>query len=526
MGELTEDFRCLKTKHIEYIGYSPVVKSAFTDANRGESYCSYYLDYVSATGDDFLGDLAGYIPVVRSKDAFVKSFMKCDLAPVYPTGDWFGVDLAYLDSIAKQYTEKHFAFFAGSMPAHEFSFNPDTSCGIPFNRRYKTKKDFIESGLLQELMRLRHIPIYSVSDKDEFLPREDVLGSSKIRTIFGPDIVFLAHQKVLTDWQNDKLMSKMLDYKNCWSRYGIAKQYGGYNNLYKFHERFDLHITGDGSGWDRAIPLIKDSWEIRRSHFDDIKDNREFAEYFDYVAVNTYNPMCGLPDGNIYRRKTGNASGSNSTTSDNCMAHTRIAYLFLLMLYWRQHRAIAAQGELHEHTAISLYGDDSLDSLESGFFNLNPKDEETLDILRETFKAAYGAYGVLVKEAQFHLKVGKPAGLEFLGSTAIYHRGIYYPKPRLEKLTTSITRCLVKKTPQQMAASLTALYSLVAPVPDRDCQDVRSALVRYVRYLNGTGLFSTEGVSAEEYMGIQEVCLDNPKGAEQLMLGFESKTRY
>jgi len=284
------------------------------------------------------------------------------------------------------------------------------------------------------------------------------------------------------------------------------------------HSKFDIHITGDGSGWDRVLPLLPHVWSLRKSYFD--FSSLESTRGFDYVAQHTCYPIVGIPDGVMYQHVTGNPSGSNTTTTDNCIAHAIITYYFLLLAGIRAHDRILERAEIHENTIISLYGDDSFDSLNSKFFTcFGETPEETKEGLHSVYDLAYNSFGVIVKATQFAYVTGKPIGLEFLGSTSIYANGYYYPRPRLGKMCTSITQAMSHKTHVQLVSTICSLYDLVAPIPDSDCQRVAASLERFASFALNQRL--TDGVTLSDISRLTIVASRDRRPSLSLLTGYE-----
>lgn len=512
-----DSIRAYKTNHMIYLGTSDTVKSRFVDEPGGIVSCEFFSQYLAATHDSTLPRIAGCGKVTRSRAAFMKSFAKCDVPPVLPSGEWFGTTLEYLHKVALEYTHAHFSFLSGCSPSCVLEFNRTTSCGTPFNKKYASKGAFLDVEDLNSHLSLRHTPIYQVNDKNEFLPLDDI-AVLKLRTVFAPDVVFLAHQKIVTEEANERMHSRFSLYEAFWSRYGLVKQYGGFHSLYKHHARFGMHLTGDGSGWDRVLPLLPSVWALRKSYMN--FPNSEAEAHFDYVAENTCKPIVGLPDGSLYRRVTGNCSGSNSTTTDNCIAHTTITYMFVLMLGQRLFGRTLSMSEIHTHTAMSLYGDDSFDSLDEKFFCPGQDGSTIKEEVTDTFIRAYISYGVTVKLSQFNFVLGPPTGIEFLGSTSLLKDGYYYPVPRLSKLCTSITQAMKPKSAQQLATTLFALYDLVSPIPDSGCQEVARSLEEYARFCLERGYL--DGLESSDLFAVYRVIARNRVSSLRLLTGDEA----
>lgn len=516
-GEFRHRIDAFQPKHMYYIGNSNTVKSKFNNDQDEFLPCPYYKDYVVETGDDILEKLSTHAPVKRTEELFFKSFEKCDVPRVMPKGEFEGINLEKAHEIAVEYTYTQFNFLRDSYPTSDLDFNRPTSPGLPYTRMgFKTKGDVLDRLDLATEMGEQYMPIYTVSDKYEYLSREDI-GNGKCRTFFAPDVTFLAHQKVFTTEHNDRMHDRCNNYDTYWSRYGMTKQYGGFNNLMKAHEKFDVHLTGDGSGWDRVIPLLPEVWSLRKHY---LYMTIDLEPMFDYVATNTVTPLVGLPDGSVYQRVTGNNSGSNTTTTDNCIAHTIISYMFYLMLGWRRYGRWLTYAEIHDFGMASLYGDDSLASLHSKCYFFDYEDEPEIRRIAEIyFRQAYISYAVVIKSTQFNLVLGKPNGLEFLGSTSLLSDGYYHAVPRIGKLCTSITQSLKDKSPTQLVSSVLAMYELTSTVPEENCVLVRQALQRYGSYLISHN--KVEGVDLSLLYKLQQVAEDDNSDVVKLVTGWE-----
>jgi len=473
----------LKTNHMQRIGFASILKGKYKDSKGLQVPCAYYQRFCQEKGRDPIGPRATHGRSIMNQARFEKSVMKCDVPPTKPPDD------DQLWRVSKEYTQRMFSRLRGSRPVEVFDINESTSPGKPYTSMgFKTKADFMSSSIFPEEMKACHVPMWSICDKFEFLPLEDLVFDEKLRTFFIPSIDFLTHQKILFDDQNSRVLRQCRNFSDFWPRYGFVKQYGGFDDLMKHHEgkhnEFDIHFTVDISGFDRVVSLLPEVYE-QRKYYLNIGESfpfPNFERYVDYVIENTCRPYCCMPDGSIYRRQCGNGSGSNNTTVDNCWAHVMVTFYCFLKLGMKLFNRVLTYEEIIENVRVSLYGDDNLASLRRSFWYPEGFDEESF---KADIRSFYMDFNMKIKERAFVVSQGTVEGLEFLGSTAYYskrHR-MYFPRPRLGKLCTSITQVLDEKVEQGVANSVKAFYDIVSDIDLPEEQFVKNFLMEYAQFL-------------------------------------------
>lgn len=488
--------------------------------------CRFYNEFSAKTGRHFLRDLAKHKRAIQSKERFLKSVKKCDKAPMLPEGSFKGD----LFRIALEYTDRMYAFCYGVEPTAELEFNRATSPGHPYNKKYRTKGEFLDvPGLLAAEMEKRETMLFKVNSKDEFLPAESVDVDEKLRTFFSPPITGLARQKVFTTEPNKRLLdyaSKPENWDRCWARYGFTKQFGGFDRLMAFHAEKRFTSMSDASGYDRVLPLMRHVWNLREKWFrfesrggKRIERSPAFWEDFYQVRDEVCQPYCFLPDGTIVRRLCGNVSGSDTTTTDNTIAHTIIKfYHYLLAGYYFTGEVFSYETILAEFYT-SLYGDDELNSHDGpdvfgeGF---------TEELYRDFTFEAYADFGMTIKSSAYAQAVDTVVGMAFLGSECLSDGLLYYPKPNLSKLASSATMCVHgrQKDPVQLFSVIRALWELTKGIPDPDCEKAADELEAMASFYLRQDFEHSLPYSCLEML--EEVAAGNLQVVNNLRFGHES----
>lgn len=475
-------------KNFNVYGIAPALKTFFDCEDGTPIDCKYYARFSRDTGQNKLMTMADHVKAIQSEERFRKSVLKCDHKPKLPSG---AVKEDLLET-AFQYTRRMFSFMYGVKPTTVIDFNRATSPGMPYNKEFKTKGDFLQSGRLLEEMNKREWSLFKINSKDEFLPRESVENDEKVRTFFSPNIAALARQKIFTTEANKRLKEHSANPKNwqtCWSRYGFTKQFGGFDDLMKFHAFMERHSTGDASGYDRVLAVMYYVWRLREEWLrykcmdgPEIFYPDAFWEDFYQVRDEVCAPYCVMPDGTILQRLCGNPSGSDTTTTDNTIGHALIKFYQFLLAGWYLLGRKLEYEEIIEHILASLYGDDDFTSHDGpDFFGPDYTDERWKEIAKE----AYEDFGMTIKSSAWAQVVGDPIGMEFLGSECLKKGAFFYPKPRLSKLCASAVMCVKgkQKTPIQLFSTVRALWELTKGVPDPDCEAAATELESFADWL-------------------------------------------
>lgn len=370
---------------------------------------------------------------VRPKWANVMAQIeKCDVPKILPK-NWI-----FEHTINKLTT--YFAFLKNE-PSHEVedhSYDLSTSPGIPWNKiGFRTKRAVLEQKP-EEFERLIYDLNYPIidcyNDKDELLPKEDLVERNKVRGIFGSSFHGIYREKFAYGKQNNALLER---WKTDWIKYGMVKQYGGFNNLLKSLEKFDCIVESDVSGWDRTV-CLEPVYRIRNANL--INPNGEYTDLINSVTESNVTPLALLPNGYVIKRPTGNNSGKNNTTTDNSIMH-KIVMVYLFFKRMNEQGKELKLSHIFENSSMALYGDDKLGGMNlHEFFDSK---EHYMDFEREV----YAEFGLTIKKsAQLITTKSKGERISsqhsFLGSYAAYNEEVnmYVPHPRLGKVCSTFIR--------------------------------------------------------------------------------------
>lgn len=352
--------------------------------------------------------------------------------------------------MATTFTKRHLAYMKAPVKSvnDETEFKGGSAAGI-IGKNTGTPKteEYLQSPLFEQYKwNTDHIPIQVVNTKDEFLSPED-LARNKIRFVDNVGKEFLFKQKILFDNQNKKLI------KHCneaWIKYGLSKQFGGFDRLCASYEKCSLISFSDISGYDIAS-VLETVYKIRLFLLDIsayTKDDlsKEFlSKIVNHVLYYTLNPVRLHPNGQIFQFDKSNSSGQNNTAPDNSILHELITFYLNIVVWYDMFHRYPTYEELIEHLVVSLYSDDKAVGYIAPFV-------PTVTRLKELEMDVYKRFGMTIKESASRIITHVPGELfndgefEFLGS---YNKWIdegtiscYWPLPRERKLATSATKVL------------------------------------------------------------------------------------
>ena len=192
-------------------------------------------------------------------------------------------------------------------------------------------------------------------------------------------------EKFLYDNQNAAMVCLN---ESSWIKYGFVKQYGGFNRLAQSFTQFEITDEGDVKGYDRAIDLHY-AVQIRNFFLECpfwLEDTKQYVTHF------TLNPLVICPDGVVRERQCGNISGSNNTTSNNCIAHLLIFFRFLVTLYFECLDRYPTYEELMKNHKCAIYSDDNFSGHNLSHLGCS------IDRFREIKKKVYLGCGLTLKE--------------------------------------------------------------------------------------------------------------------------------
>jgi hypothetical protein len=388
---------------------------------------------------------ASYYPVFESYGPVWKSLDRMDYPNLLDRDDVF-------HKKALDFSNIMFGpVFTGTRPSFQFDITLDTSSGVPYKKMgMKTKDQALGSDVFHEMFENSYIPIWSIAGKNEFKPVEDI-EEDKIRTFIIPPIDFLVKQKVLYTQQNQRLN----DFKDrTWVKYGFVPQYGGFDDLFKRLESYDLLWSSDISGYDRKLQVMDEVYKIRNKF---LMCPPQLEHVRDFVTEQTVRGTLLFPDGYLYRRVCGNNSGSYNTTPDNCIAHVIMMFRFLIKRWHDIYGSFPTYNDIMSTADVNIMSDDNCGGLLNEFY----KFEDQSDFYNN-LKANYSFYHLDVKNKALFFQsrtFDDPIeGLEFLGMTGVKKDGFYYPRPRVGKLCSRLVYADHQNHYWQVLARATALY--------------------------------------------------------------------
>jgi hypothetical protein len=382
----------------------------------------------------------------------------------------------------------------GSKHCTKLDVNLESSPGKPWlNLGYTSKRAAMESEEFPKNFYHPHTPVWHVTTKKEFLPKEEVLDG-KVRTFFIPPVDYVLHQKWLYDGQDLAMKKKCNDFQNFWSRYGFTKQFNGIDLLAHAHtDNQSEHEMGDISGWDRLFPLIPEVYDLRREFLMvDSTTKLDILEMQEHVRRGLETQMICMPNGEIYAKKHGNPSGSGKTTTDNTIGHIIIRFHFWIRFFLKTTGKVPSYDTILRHVIESLYGDDYLSSVSAEIRALRAT-HFTPETYYDYVVAHYNLYNKMtIKKSAFKMSADI-ADMEFLGSTFVFNRsvGYYCGEPRWSKCTTTLTKVLDAKTPSSIISTIVALYIISATGSTKGLE-FQSFLRTYSAYLNALPEFSAD----------------------------------
>jgi len=368
--------------------------------------------------------------------------------------------------------------FLKSAPSHNYddhTYDLSTSAGLPYSKdKLRSKNDVLkydQNNLVKYIYDLSYPAISAYNDKDELLDADD-LERGKIRGVFGGSFHGIYREKFCYGLQNDKLLK---NYANCWIKYGLVKQYGGFNRAIQSLEEFPFIWESDISGYDRKI-FLKFVYMIRNANIDDPLGH--YKDLVECVTESNLHPIVLLPNGYVVKRKTGNNSGNNNTTTDNSIAH------FVIMVYLFT-KKLMLMGEvpkltyIFQNAKLMIYSDDKLGGCHLDKFGFESP-QEFLDFEREV----YCEFGLECKPSTQVWSLKEPGERlnnkhSFLGSFTHFdlESNMYVPYPRFGKICSSLVQKYNNK--DVLIRFLRVMCLVINSYPN---QDIFEEAVKYLKF--------------------------------------------
>lgn len=516
-------------EHLEYIGYSSVLQGAIPASPPDEQDLMFGEILGEYPEFSKLHDLAQHRSAKCSPETYNISLKKCDVPRILPKNN--KMDLAYL------YTKKMLSFLVGAKQMAKVEYEPTAAVGAPQNRilnpetgrNFINKGDYLNSQYGQEEMKKFYRDIFIAASKIEFLPLEEI-KVKKSRTYFIGNTPLVIRQKMMYDRMDQLMCDKVENWFKCWSRYGFTRQYGGFNRLARAHQKIEeiatsrglrkwvRHVTADVSGWDRATPLMEMCYQLRKELYGEMTEEEQ--KLHDYIVECVVTPMFSTFQGEIYKRKTGNVSGSGKTTSDNTIMHIMMEFYLWISLFEQKNNRLPDYEDIVNHIVNSLYGDDNIGS----FIICDWVPDEVVDkdeYFTSQYIAIYQEFGLTIKRTAYNIQ-DNLQGLEFLGGFLHYdtETDMWLAKPRISKVATTLCYQLEgARTVEQYSSIIQAISALVWHIPGDDCDIIR----RYLQVLSQRIILEDEDeLSSNDSFFLTSVVLGN-LNLKTLMLGLEGK---
>ena len=236
--------------HATPVVFMPIYKQILSEKSPVGSTADLHFKRFHESGiidTSFVMSNASQRPVKATKKNVFLSAKKCDVPRSYPEDEMQG----HVYSLVKEYMYDALHVPVLS-PDDEMDFNTSTSPGRRLKAMgFQNKKEVLNCPEVREILHDFSLPIHDVNAKNEILPLTEILND-KIRTTFNAPLGLLTHQKLLYDNQNANLLASHSD---SFIKYGLSKEYGGFDKLGKEFEEYEVRETDDCIGYDRNAEL-------------------------------------------------------------------------------------------------------------------------------------------------------------------------------------------------------------------------------------------------------------------------------
>lgn len=464
-------------KHLSPVGFSKFIGAFKTPRDDSQNWSPRFTEF-SRSQPDAAGILSSSLQhkeVGFSHDRMVKIENKVDYPGLIPSAD----DLSY--SMALEYTYRMYRRALEQPMDPNPTFVSDASPGFPFSSLgYPDKAAAVKSDLFMNLLTSFEPPIALSTPKgSEALPIED-LAEGKLRTIFNTPPHLLFWQKFYFQNQNE-FMKKY--HHSTWGKYGYIKQYGGFHRLFSELLPYTYKLDLDVSGWDRRV-FLGSAYYLRerglRSYYGEHHPCDTPA--FLYTVNESVYPLVGFCDGTVWRRPTGNNSGSNNTTTDNTLVHTVICFYAAIVRFQEVYGRAPSYEEVQEHFKFFLFGDDNCAGISQEMFESEAQ-------IKEFFTRIYAIFGLVIKNGAVTVVVTPPrvpfSGISFLGSTARFENGYFVPYPRISKLMFALTSLMRSESSDDsiLVDKVIAIWDLISYCSSTEIAEIKRSVSAFARWL-------------------------------------------
>jgi len=331
-------------------------------------------EYCEETGVPFPSDLRQVRPTL---DAGYKSFFKYNKRqPEYCPDKW---------ATSLEWAKRHFwpAMRYSSVLSESDVINElelGSSCGFPWSRKYFSKRSFLSSPDVRAvsdywdgMLTGSSLPLWSCAQKRELREIEKV-KLQKHRTFTASPVEFtVASNRLCLDMNNKLYDSGLLT----WSFVGNSKFYRGWHNLYsklsdggrKENNAYEL----DESEYDSSIfaNALWDMVDFRFSMFQNSDQTAENLQRLEHIYDHIINSYVVMEDGHIFRKFTGNPSGSVNTIVDNTVVLFRL-FVYAWLQFCDDYDIETDYNHLLDNVTAALNGDDNTYTVTDAFVAFSP----------------------------------------------------------------------------------------------------------------------------------------------------------
>lgn len=421
-----------KKEQVTYLGKA----NRFSRVRNPETVNSSFATFCKERGVELP---AGYRQVTPNLEASFKSISKYDkVQPSLDVGAW---------ELAGQWTFDHFkAAMSGSRVMSEevvlTEMDKSTSCGFPWNLKFKDKNAFLADPLAAQalgdywtLLSLPEevmVPIWTCTQKCEMRTPEKI-ADNNLRTFTASPFEHSVNLNRMCLDMNNNFYNSANDvdgWTRTWSVVGASKFESGWDNLYYRLDRHPNAFELDESAFDSSlfVEALLGQMELRWSFLreeDRTPENRLRLERLYNAIVHS---VIVLENGELIQKHTGNPSGSSNTIVDNTMILFRLFAYAWIVLCKQQSRATSYEEFMREVEA-ALCGDDNTFTVSDrvvGWFNPS------------TIAPVWSGIGVTTKTP---CSLPRPLSeVQFLSQGFAFHDelGIWVPVPETERVLSSL----------------------------------------------------------------------------------------
>ena len=404
-------------KNVDVVGYYAMSETKGR-SNYGGKNDPIFLDYLNRTGENVPFDREKYCVTADTHQNVNASVRKYDRESKFPVID----DVLYKQALED--TKRFYGPLRGKcriLSFDELEYVPSTNPGVKYKLAgCRSKEQALDSyrDQIEKAWELHHVLkvpcLWKQAAKIELLKMAKV-KEGDLRGFTCPEIDYLFCCMRMNGDFNVRTHAYADKFDTMISRVGFTLQNGGFTRLCNRHDRKDCHVgEGDAWKWDSCLDeeLFQVCKEVRFDCWD--KEGMSADEWWarqDWYYENKVHSYILLPSGQIVLKHTGNPSGQDSTTDDNCIMHT-----FIICYAWRKLFGRSLYDDRFE-ARFDIYADDHVWSVPEKF-------KKWADF--DTRRKIYDEFGVKLSKEK-DLVTHSIEGHTFLGPTARLIDGTWCP---------------------------------------------------------------------------------------------------